>query len=56
MMTVVVLVGFAAGVVGLLVVTPVLERWATSAPPPPDVAPSVARPSTPQRRADPPTA
>jgi hypothetical protein len=39
MLTVLLLVGFAAGVVGLLALTPKLERWATAAPLSSDIAP-----------------
>lgn len=34
MMTVLLVILFAAAVVGILVVTPTLERWATTAPSP----------------------
>lgn len=44
MMTVLLLVTFAAAVVGLLVVTPALERWATTAPGPFDAATVISEP------------
>ncbi len=42
MMTVLLVLVFALAVVALLVATPVLERWATTAPSPVDAAPAEA--------------